>query len=70
MARVRATACSTYGSRPRRATWPQVGPSQRDAGRGIRFYGWAYTSRHLLYIQDVNGDENWRLYAVDLDRTR
>ncbi len=41
-------------------------PVTRDTGRGIRFYGWAYTSRHILYIQDKNGDENWRLYSVDL----
>ncbi len=37
-----------------------------DTGRGVRFYGWAYTNDHILYIQDKNGDENWRLYAVDL----
>ena len=41
-------------------------PMTRDTGRGIRFYGWAYTNRHILYIQDKNGDENWRLYSVDL----
>jgi dipeptidyl aminopeptidase/acylaminoacyl peptidase len=41
-------------------------PVTRDTGRGIRFYGWAYTNRHILYIQDKNGDENWRLYSVDL----
>lgn len=37
-----------------------------DAGRGIRFFLWAYTSTDLLYIQDTNGDENWRLYRVPL----
>ncbi|MCU0502135.1 MAG: S9 family peptidase [Anaerolineae bacterium] len=41
-------------------------PVTDDAGRGIRFYGWAYTNTHILYIQDKNGDENWRLYVVDL----
>jgi dipeptidyl aminopeptidase/acylaminoacyl peptidase len=41
-------------------------PVTQDTGRGIRFYGWAYTSSHILYIQDKNGDENWRLYSVDL----
>ncbi len=41
-------------------------PVTRDSGRGIRFYGWAYTNAHLLYIQDKGGDENWRLYCVDL----
>ncbi len=41
-------------------------PVTHDTGRGVRFYGWAYTNDHILYIQDKNGDENWRLYAVDL----
>ncbi len=41
-------------------------PVTQDASRGIRFYGWAYTNSHLLYIQDKGGDENWRLYSVDL----
>lgn len=42
-------------------------PVTQDSGRGIRFYGWAYTSSHILYIQDKGGDENWRLYGVDLE---
>lgn len=41
-------------------------PVTQDTGRGIRFFGWAYTNGHILYIQDKNGDENWRLYAVDV----
>ena len=28
-------------------------PITHDTGRGIRFYLWAYTSRHVLYIQDT-----------------
>jgi dipeptidyl aminopeptidase/acylaminoacyl peptidase len=42
-------------------------PITQDTGRGIRFFLWAYTSRHMLYIQDKNGDENWRLYSVDVE---
>lgn len=43
-------------------------PITHDTGRGIRFfYGWAYTNRHLLYIQDENGDENWHFYSVNLE---
>jgi dipeptidyl aminopeptidase/acylaminoacyl peptidase len=42
-------------------------PVTNDTGRGIRFFTWAYTSRHILYLQDLDGDENWRLYSVDLD---
>jgi dipeptidyl aminopeptidase/acylaminoacyl peptidase len=41
-------------------------PVTSDTGRGIRIYRWAYTNDHILYLQDRNGDENWRLYAVDL----
>jgi dipeptidyl aminopeptidase/acylaminoacyl peptidase len=37
-----------------------------DADRGIRFCAWAHDNRHVFYIQDVGGDENWRLYDVDL----
>jgi dipeptidyl aminopeptidase/acylaminoacyl peptidase len=44
-------------------------PITHDTGRGIRFYMWAYTNAHILYIQDKNGDENWRLYAVDVQTT-
>jgi len=29
-------------------------------------YFWAFTSRHVLYLQDKAGDENWRLYSVNL----
>src|SRR5574341_807524 len=41
-------------------------PVTKDAGRGIHIYFWAYTSRHLLYLQDQGGDENWKVYAVDV----
>lgn len=42
-------------------------PVTRDTDRGIRFYDWAYTSNHILFIQDKGGDENWRLYSVGLE---
>lgn len=41
-------------------------PVTRDTGCGVRVHFWAFTSRHILYMQDKNGDENWRLHAVDL----
>ena len=37
-----------------------------DTSRGIRRYFWAYTNQHILYLQDKGGDENWRVYSVDL----
>jgi dipeptidyl aminopeptidase/acylaminoacyl peptidase len=39
----------------------------QDRDRGIRSYFWAHDNRHLLYIQDKGGDENWRLYAVNVE---
>lgn len=44
----------------------QARPVTHDTGRGIRQYFWAFTNRHILYLQDKNGDENWRVYAVEL----
>ena len=39
----------------------------KDEDRGIHLYFWAADSRHIMYQQDVGGNENWRLYAVDLE---
>src|SRR5258708_5569398 len=41
-----------------------------DADRGIRMFAWAHDGRHLLYLQDTGGDENWRLHDVDLETMR
>jgi len=41
-------------------------PVTSDTDRGIRGYFWAYTNEHILYIQDKEGDENWRVYSVNL----
>ncbi len=38
-----------------------------DPKRGIRQYYWAFDGKHLLYQQDADGDENFHLYAVNLD---
>ena len=37
-----------------------------DDDRGIRQFLWAHDGRHLLYVQDTGGDENWRLHDVDI----
>ncbi len=37
-----------------------------DKDRGIAAFEWAHDNRHLLYLQDAGGDENWRLHDVDL----
>ena len=46
--------------------WAAARAVTDDTDRGIRMFGWAWDGRHLLYVQDVGGDENWRLYDVDL----
>jgi len=38
-----------------------------DKKRGIRFYTWQYDGKHVLYIQDRDGDENWHLYQTNLE---
>ncbi len=37
-----------------------------DRKRGIRQHLWADDSRHILFLQDEGGDENWRVHSVDL----
>lgn len=39
----------------------------KDTNRGIRRYFWAEDSKHIMYLQDVGGNENWRLYGVSLE---
>ncbi len=39
----------------------------KDTDRGIRRYFWAGDSKHIMYLQDAGGNENWRLYAVNLE---
>lgn len=41
-------------------------PLTRDTGRGISQYFWTYDGRHLLYMQDTAGEENFHVYRVDI----
>ncbi len=41
-------------------------PVTKDDNRGIRYYFWAADNKHIMYLQDVGGNENWRLYGVNL----
>jgi len=43
-------------------------PVTDDRVRGIRHFYWAEDNATLLYLQDEQGDENWRLYAIDIGR--
>ncbi len=42
-------------------------PVTQDTERGVRLYTWAADNQHILYVQDAGGNENWRLYATDLE---
>ena len=42
-------------------------PVTKDEDRGVRFYFWAQDNKHVMYIQDAGGNENWRLYATNLE---
>lgn len=41
-------------------------PVTHDRGRGIRSYSFCHDDKTLVYVQDTDGDEDWRLYALDL----
>ncbi|HEY6483888.1 MAG TPA: S9 family peptidase [Steroidobacteraceae bacterium] len=41
-------------------------PITQDRKRGIREHHWADDSRHVLFLQDEAGDENWHIYSVDV----
>jgi len=38
----------------------------KDTLRGIRIFFWAYTNEHIIYLQDLGGDENWQVHAVNI----
>jgi dipeptidyl aminopeptidase/acylaminoacyl peptidase len=46
------------------AARPVTRATDRDLGPDIR---WAHTSRHLVFFQDHEGDENWRASSVDIE---
>lgn len=50
---------------------PRTDPDQaravtHDRGRGVLHYFWAYDNRHLVYLQDEGGNEDWHVFALDL----
>ncbi len=42
-------------------------PVTADKLRGVRSYFWAYTNEHIIYLQDLGGDENRQVHAVHID---
>jgi dipeptidyl aminopeptidase/acylaminoacyl peptidase len=61
-----SAADSTVDTGDSGVDWAAARAVTEDTDRGIRSFEWARDGRHLLYVQDVGGDENWRLYDVDL----
>ena len=41
-------------------------PVTDNSKRGIANYLWAYTNKHIVYVDDAEGSENWRIYRVDV----
>lgn len=42
-------------------------PITHDRSRGIREYAWMYDNKHIIYTQDHEGDENYRLYTYNIE---
>ena len=38
----------------------------KDTNRGIFNYFWGGDGKHVMYLQDKGGNENWQLYDIDL----
>ncbi|MEG4009434.1 S9 family peptidase [Microcoleus sp. Pol11C1] len=37
-----------------------------DKKRGIRIFFWTYSGEELIYQQDIDGDEQWHLFSVNI----
>jgi Tol biopolymer transport system component len=42
-------------------------PVTKEKQRPIRYYSWSFGNRHLLYVKDSSGDENWHIYCLNLE---
>ena len=45
----------------------QATPVTNDRTRGIPNYFWAYDSKHVLYVKDEGGNENWNVFSVAVE---
>jgi dipeptidyl aminopeptidase/acylaminoacyl peptidase len=43
---------------------PLTQATDRDIGS---YFSWAFTSRHIVFFREHDGDENWRASSVDID---
>lgn len=44
----------------------QAKPLTKDKGQGIPIHYWSHSNQYILYTQDRDGDENTRVYRVDI----
>lgn len=42
-------------------------PITFDTKHGIRWYLWSWDSSSIFYIQDLNGNQNWRIYSIAIN---
>ena len=49
-----------------RATPDDAKPLTHAAGSGIQSFVFAFDNRHILFVQDTDGDENTRVFAISL----
>ncbi|WP_239123379.1 S9 family peptidase [Rhizocola hellebori] len=58
-----------HGGLPNVHVGPLADPASArplTSGRGIGRYGFCHDDQTLFYLRDTDGDENWRLWLVDL----
>ncbi len=41
-------------------------PVTADSRTGIRVYFWQQDSKHILFMQDMDGDEDWHIYQANI----
>ncbi len=42
-------------------------PVTDDTTRGIYRYFWAKNNKHIMYLRDLDGNENWQLFRADIE---
>ena len=42
-------------------------PVTFDKKRGIQTYAWTWDEKHIVYVQDCDGNENWVVYALNIE---
>ena len=42
-------------------------PVTEDKGSGMSIHFWTYNPSYVIYLQDREGDENWHVYAVNVE---